>query len=184
MSTASNNCQTASNAIVEGVPADAKSYDWAVPCELTVGEASTETGYGMLIIVDGTGEFQYSTQFSVEAGECGSGSSSSASASASYGGQGAGSWTTKGWDSSYPSNATATSVSTYSSGYDTSSIVYATPTPEATTVAATTSDIPTFSFGAESQAASDFTGAAAQPTGNVGNVFGMVAAGGLALLAL
>jgi hypothetical protein len=178
---ASNNCQTASNAIVEGVPASAKSYEWAVPCDLPIGEASTETGYGMLIIVDGTGEFQYSTQFSVLAGECSG--STGPSASISKPGQGSGSWTTKGWDSSYAPNATV-SMTTYTSGGwgGPSSFVYATNTPEVMTTVAptTTSDIPTFSFDGASTA-STFTGAAAVPTGAA---FGMLAAGGLALLAL
>jgi len=60
-----SNCVLSDTAIAEGVPADQKSYDWKVPCTLTPGVQSTSTGYGMLIIVDGTGEFQYSTQFSV-----------------------------------------------------------------------------------------------------------------------
>ncbi|RMZ77920.1 hypothetical protein DV738_g4106, partial [Chaetothyriales sp. CBS 135597] len=61
----STNCVTEQSAIVEGVPAAAKSFEWAVPCTISPGTASTETGHGLLIIVDGTGEFQYSTQFSV-----------------------------------------------------------------------------------------------------------------------
>jgi len=61
----SANCVLADDAIASGIPADQKSFDWKVPCDLTPGTQSTATGYGMLIIVDGTGEFQYSTQFSV-----------------------------------------------------------------------------------------------------------------------
>jgi len=69
------NCVLSDTAIVEGLPASQKSYDWKVPCTLTPGVQSTSTGYGMLIIVDGTGEFQYSTQFSVlENDACASGS--------------------------------------------------------------------------------------------------------------
>lgn len=54
----STNCVTSSSAIVEGVPAGQKSYSWTVPCDLAAGQQSTETGYGMLIIVDGSGEYQ------------------------------------------------------------------------------------------------------------------------------
>ncbi len=54
----SSNCVPATDAIATGLSADAKSFDWKVPCDLPVGEAGTATGYGMLIIVDGTGEFQ------------------------------------------------------------------------------------------------------------------------------
>jgi hypothetical protein len=60
-----SNCVLADSAIAEGIPAAQKSFDWKVPCDLAPGTQSTATGYGMLIIVDGTGEFQYSTQFSV-----------------------------------------------------------------------------------------------------------------------
>lgn len=64
----SNNCALGQTAIVEGIPAGDKQYTWSVPCDLPAGEANTDTGNGMLIIVDGTGEFQYSMQFSVLAG--------------------------------------------------------------------------------------------------------------------
>jgi hypothetical protein len=75
-----SNCVLQDSAIVEKLPAAQKSYDWQVPCSLTPGVQSTSTGYGMLIIVDGTGEFQYSTQFSVEANSaCGSSSSTTGS---------------------------------------------------------------------------------------------------------
>lgn len=53
-----SNCVLSDSAIASGLPADQKSYDWSVPCDLAPGTASTSTGYGMLIIVDGTGEFQ------------------------------------------------------------------------------------------------------------------------------
>ena len=52
---------------MEGIPAGRKHYKWRVPAGLKPGKKNTKTGYGMLIIVDGTGEFQYSTQFSVRA---------------------------------------------------------------------------------------------------------------------
>ncbi|KAI5365078.1 hypothetical protein Slin15195_G046150 [Septoria linicola] len=64
----SNTCALDPGAIVEGVPAGQKEYTWHVPCDLPAGEQLTATGYGMLIIVDGSGEFQYSTQFSVLVG--------------------------------------------------------------------------------------------------------------------
>jgi len=71
-----SNCVLSDSAIAEGLPASQKSFDWKVPCDLAPGVQSTSTGYGMLIIVDGTGEFQYSTQFSVVANSACSGSSS------------------------------------------------------------------------------------------------------------
>lgn len=72
----STNCVNDKNAIVEAIPAGKESYEWAVPCSLTAGKQATSTGYGMLIIEDGTGIFQYSTQFSVLANDkCGSASS-------------------------------------------------------------------------------------------------------------
>ncbi|RMZ89534.1 hypothetical protein DV736_g3232, partial [Chaetothyriales sp. CBS 134916] len=80
----SSNCVTAPSAIIEGVPAAAKSYSWAVPCSLAPGTASTDSGHGLLIIVDGTGEFQYSTQFSVLANpKCSSNAFISSSTTAS-----------------------------------------------------------------------------------------------------
>ncbi|KEF51639.1 uncharacterized protein A1O9_12274 [Exophiala aquamarina CBS 119918] len=72
----SSNCVPSDTAIVEGLPAAQKSYQWSVPSGLAPGKQSTDTGYGMLIIVDGTGEFQYSTQFSVLSGKGSSASSS------------------------------------------------------------------------------------------------------------
>ena len=54
----STNCVNSPSAIVEGIPAAQKSYSWSVPCDLAPGTHDTDTGNGMLIIVDGTGEFQ------------------------------------------------------------------------------------------------------------------------------
>lgn len=79
----STNCVTFDDAIVEKVPAAKKSYDWTVPLDLAPGKQSTDTGYGMLIIVDGTGEFQYSTQFSVLAAKGSSDSTSTTTSSPS-----------------------------------------------------------------------------------------------------
>lgn len=82
-----SNCVLQDSAIVEKLPASQKSYDWKVPCDLAPGVQSTSTGYGMLIIVDGTGEFQYSTQFTVTAniacGGSGTGITTSPSSSGS-----------------------------------------------------------------------------------------------------
>lgn len=61
----SNTCKRDEKALVEKIPAAQKTWTWNVPCTLTPGVHNTDTGYGMLVIVDGTGEFQYSTQFSV-----------------------------------------------------------------------------------------------------------------------
>ncbi|KAK4619618.1 Ecp44 [Fulvia fulva] len=47
------------------VPASQGYVDWTPACHLPPGKAGTQSGYGMLVIVDETGEFQYSTQFSV-----------------------------------------------------------------------------------------------------------------------
>ncbi|OAG44842.1 hypothetical protein AYO21_00804 [Fonsecaea monophora] len=77
----STNCVLQDTAIAEGLPAAQKSFDWDVPCDLEAGTQNTPTGYGMLVIVDGTGEFQYSTQFSVLEGKSCSGSGSSSSSS-------------------------------------------------------------------------------------------------------
>ena len=68
---------TDKTAIVEGVAASSQAYEWDVPCSLPEGKQQTSTGYGMLIIEDGTGIFQYSTQFSVEANPKCAGSQSS-----------------------------------------------------------------------------------------------------------
>ena len=54
----SSNCVPSDDAIASGIPASQKSFKWEVPCDLSVGTQGTDTGYGMLIIVDGTGEFQ------------------------------------------------------------------------------------------------------------------------------
>ncbi|KIX04320.1 uncharacterized protein Z518_05187 [Rhinocladiella mackenziei CBS 650.93] len=75
----SSNCVPSDDAIASGIPADQKSFKWEVPCDLATGTAGTDNGYGMLIIVDGTGEFQYSTQFSCLAGKACSISSASSS---------------------------------------------------------------------------------------------------------
>ena len=176
----SSNCVPDSTALMEGVPAAAKSISWTVACDLPAGTQATDSGYGMLIIVDGTGEFQYSTQFSVLASDnCGSTSSSasapasssaSASASSISSGYGPGMWSTKsGWGSSYAMNSTS-SMSSYTMSSVTvpSSVVYATSTGLYSADADTSSSIPTATFAAPEASASTFTGAAAMPTGNAG----------------
>jgi len=79
----STNCVPSTSAIASGLPAAQKSFDWKVPCDLAPGTQGTSTGYGMLIIVDQTGEYQYSTQFSVLANSACSGSTSSSSVTSS-----------------------------------------------------------------------------------------------------
>lgn len=54
----STNCVLQNTAIASGIPAAQASYSWSVPCSLPAGVQDTATGYGMLIIVDGTGQFQ------------------------------------------------------------------------------------------------------------------------------
>lgn len=65
----SNTCNRDATAIVEGVKATDNKWTWNVPCDLPAGEKNTDSGYGMLIIVDQDGQFQYSTQFSVLQGD-------------------------------------------------------------------------------------------------------------------
>ncbi|RMD43152.1 hypothetical protein DV735_g1887, partial [Chaetothyriales sp. CBS 134920] len=119
----STNCVTAPSAIVEGIPAAAKSYSWAVPCSLSPGTASTETGHGLLVIVDGTGEFQYSTQFSVLANPA-----------CSYAGT-ASSSSVPSTDSTVPSSTDSTAPSTDSTVPSTDS------TTSAASTIATSSDL-------------------------------------------
>ena len=158
----STNCQTAPSAIVEGVPASLKSYSWSVPCDLAAGTQSTDTGYGMLIIVDGTGEFQCkhfpeplepnvtntladSTQFSVlSSPKCSSSSTASTSASSNTTSTSVspGGWTSvagpgQGGYSSGAWNGTTTTgtMSTTSASMSApSSIVYATSSAAAGTL--------------------------------------------------
>lgn len=182
-----SNCVLQSSAIVEKVPAAAGSYTWSVPCSLPEGTASTATGYGMLIIVDGTGEFQYSTQFSVKKGDTcsassttttsSSGSSSKSSSGSSVSGKPTPYTTSSGWDS-----WTATFNTTTTPAY--------TPTPKYTTPAGVTS-APSSSYPQASSTAANttaatpkpFTGAAAVPTAFI-NAAGLIGAAGFALFAL
>ncbi|EXJ84549.1 hypothetical protein A1O3_05218 [Capronia epimyces CBS 606.96] len=77
-----SNCVLADTAIASGIPAGQKSYDWTVPCDLAPGG-----DHGMLIIVDGTGEYQYSTQFScLENPKCSSATPSNTTSSATASG--------------------------------------------------------------------------------------------------
>lgn len=177
-----SNCALQNTAIAENIPAGSGKFKWSVPCSLPAGVAQTSTGYGMLIIVDGTGEFQYSTQFSVNAGSSCSSSSSSASSSAS-----ASSSSASGKPVSSPSSSgyyswtstlnTTTPMYTATSKYTLSSSAAATTTPVYTrpssSVAATTT----------TAKPSSFSGAAVAPSAFV-NVAGFLGAAGLAVLAL
>lgn len=54
----STNCVLQGSAIASGLDASAGQYTWNVPCSLPAVASTATTGNGMLIIVDGTGEFQ------------------------------------------------------------------------------------------------------------------------------
>ena len=54
----STNCVLQDTAIASGLDASAGQYTWNVPCSLPAAASTATTGNGMLIIVDGTGEFQ------------------------------------------------------------------------------------------------------------------------------
>jgi len=181
----STNCVNSPSAIVENLPAAQKSYDWSVPCDLAPGTEGTDTGYGMLIIVDGTGEFQYSTQFSVLSNPaCGGSSSSSASASASSSISGNG-----GWGSTSSSAAVSTSTPYVPGGWNTtlttsSSVITSSISSLPVTLATATSALsigPTSYAVASPSAAtaspSTFPGAAplTKPAGVVGLVLGALA---------
>lgn len=174
------NCVLQQNAIASGIPADANSYSWSVPCSLPEGVATTSTGYGMLIIVDKTGEFQYSTQFSVVKGaSCGSSGSSStttsASVTSSVSGRPISSSTSSGW-------YTWTSSNSSTPAYTASSTKYTTPA-SLTTSAVVTSKAPVTSAAATAtNQPSTYTGAAATQAAFM-NAAGLLGAAGLALLA-
>lgn len=187
------NCVLQASAIVEGVSASAGSYSWSVPCSLPEGTQQTESGYGMLIIVDGTGEFQYSTQFSVVKGSSCSSTSSTTSASGpstvtatvptSASGGPSSYATSSGWYSwTSTFNTTTTPAYTASTKYTTASAVVTSKPVEASSPASVK---PSSSAAAAttSSAVVPFTGAAAVPTAFV-NVVGLVGAGILAMLAL
>ncbi|EME41469.1 hypothetical protein DOTSEDRAFT_135662 [Dothistroma septosporum NZE10] len=63
----SNNCVSDPEPIECGKSVDAKQgyLDWTPACFLPPGQANTNSGYGMLVIDDETGEFQYSMQFTL-----------------------------------------------------------------------------------------------------------------------
>lgn len=65
------------NCIANSVP-NSGSYTWSVPSS---GLDAQSTGYGIQIIADGSGDFQYSTQFGIKGGDSSSSSSSSDSSS-------------------------------------------------------------------------------------------------------
>ncbi|KAG9781338.1 hypothetical protein ABEF93_005729 [Exophiala dermatitidis] len=161
----SSNCVPQDTAIASGIPAAQKSFDWSVPCSLAPGTQNTDTGYGMLIIVDGTGEFQYSTQFScLENKACASSSSTSSS-------------------NSTTSNATTTATTTGSASSKQTSTTsvgsvngtttyHASVTPTGTTSASSATD----TFGAGSGSGSTLTSwvTAATSAGSTGTASGAV----------
>jgi len=112
------------------------SYSWSVPCSLTA--TTSNAGYGILLIDDATGMYQYSTQFGFLAdttGAC-SGSSSSAPASSSSTGAPASSSKTGHSSSMTTSTTSSGSAPTQSGsapsggagGYNTTSTTYVIPT--------------------------------------------------------
>ncbi|KIV86823.1 hypothetical protein PV11_02408 [Exophiala sideris] len=112
----STNCVDSPTAIASGIPAAQKSYSWNVPCDLAAGTQNTDTGYGMLIIVDGTGEFQFSTQFSVLANlSCSGGSSGSSSSSSSASASSSSSASVVSSTSTAPASSSTVSTSSGSS---------------------------------------------------------------------
>ncbi|KAK5945633.1 hypothetical protein PMZ80_002838 [Knufia obscura] len=204
-----SNCQLQGAAIVEGVSAAAGSYSWSVPCSLSEGTQNTDSGYGMLIIVDGTGEFQYSTQFSVTKGSsCGaettttSASTSTPSTTLTTSASTSSSAVTTFASTSYPDGGkswygwatTMNTTTTTPLGTATSSSKYSyTKAPEvqtSTTKAAEASSSVYASHVSSSAAAvatsatpKPYTGAAALPTA-FANVVGVVGFAGLAMFAL
>lgn len=98
-------------AIVENIP-NSGSYSWTPSTKLA--PSSDATGYGIQLICDDDGQYQYSTQFGISNADY-SGSSASASAPA-YGG----SATPSGWSSSSSASASGYAPSGYiPSGYGT-----------------------------------------------------------------
>ncbi|EXJ76747.1 uncharacterized protein A1O5_01255 [Cladophialophora psammophila CBS 110553] len=207
----STNCVPQDTAIASGIPAAQKSFDWKVPCDLAPGTKNTDTGYGMLIIVDGTGEFQYSTQFScLKSDSCSSSGSSSAALSSvsgtstvsggsiilgppayqtgtnTYGSSGNSTWATTATKTG-SSWATATASSsgslTYSGGYSTlpGTTVIASSTLATATAATTAAGQSSGAASAPAASASTFAGGA----GQVGySAAGLVIAGAVAVFAL
>lgn len=194
----STNCVDSPTAIVENIPAAQKSYSWDVPCSLSPGTASTDTGYGMLVIVDGTGEFQYSTQFSVlENPACGGSASSSSvtsavsssvavsSSSSSSGSAAVSSSVSVGTVPGYPGWGNSTMLSTLTSAAASSSvntvITSALPTSLATAtspVVGSTTAYPSASPPTASPSPSSFTGEGVRgrvEKGVIGVVVGLVA---------
>jgi hypothetical protein len=69
--------------IALGIP-NSNSYSWSVPCSLSA--TASNAGFGVLLIDDATGQYQYSTQFGFLAdssGVCSGSSTGSASATGS-----------------------------------------------------------------------------------------------------
>jgi len=79
------------------------SYSWSVPCSLTA--SSSNAGFGVLLIDDATGQYQYSTQFGFLADSSGACGASSASGSASATGSPTGSRSSTASDGSMTTSA-------------------------------------------------------------------------------
>ncbi|KIW64412.1 hypothetical protein PV04_09346 [Phialophora macrospora] len=165
-----SNCVLADSAIAEGIPASQKSFDWNVPCDLAPGTQSTSTGYGMLIIVDGTGEFQYSTQFSVLKNDACASSDSTSSGSASASASVTESATLSGGSSVVigpPAYQTGSSYTWASSGnWSTTASPTTTNwgTSPGTTLVVSTSDSLAFSFGGSTYTPGTTTAAVTEST--------------------
>ncbi|KAK5080656.1 hypothetical protein LTR70_002632 [Exophiala xenobiotica] len=199
-----SNCVLQDSAIVEGIPASQGSYSWSVPCSMPEGTQQTDSGYGMLIIVDGTGEFQYSTQFSVQKGSSCSATTSfttsaaasssaavsssavlSSSMTTSASGAPASYTTSSGWYGwSSTMNTTSTPAYTATSKYTSAPAVVTSKPVEASSSAYEYSTMASGSTAAVVTSATPkpYTGAAALPTA-FANVAGIVGAAGLAMLA-
>lgn len=113
------------------------SYSWSVPCSLTA--TTSNAGYGILLIDDATGMYQYSTQFGFLAdttGACSGSSSSAPASSSSTGASASSSKTGYGGSSMTTSTTSSGSAPTQSGsaptggagGYNTTSTTYVIPT--------------------------------------------------------
>jgi hypothetical protein len=121
--------------IIIGAP-NTNLYTWSVPCSQSPTESNA--GYGILLIDDATGQYQYSTQFGFQAdttGACSGSSSSSSSSSSSAPSSHTGSKTGHGGSSftTSPSSAAPTQSGSVPSGgsggsLNTTSTTYVMPT--------------------------------------------------------
>ncbi|USW48819.1 hypothetical protein Slin15195_G021380 [Septoria linicola] len=168
--------------IVEGTPNNG-TYSWTPKTDLTPTEAAQ--GYGIQLIDDATGQYQYTTQFGISNSKYQSGSESKAP---TYGASTSSVEKPKGYETK---TAPVYSTKAYSTGYivhPTGGAVY--PSTNVTMVAPTgykpTSTLQTSA--AKTTAPSATYEGPAQQTGAASNVaisfFGLVAAAGAAVLAI